>query len=133
MIRLQPNTPAQTFYASPFGARKFLAVFTNYLIEFKSQATSKTFRVVGDATSDNERYSIFAIDTSVDAPTSGDIVLDESGLYTFTIWGQNSTTNLDPTDAVVVGECEKGVMQIIGEDAWTIPTINIPNNVVYYE
>lgn len=133
MIRLQPETASQTIYVSPFQARKYLATFTNYLIEFKSQATSATFIVVLNVVSDNARYTQATIGTHRDTPLSGDIKITDTGLYTYRILGQNSSTNLDPTDTSVVGECEVGVLQVVGAKAWTIPTISIPNNVVYYE
>jgi hypothetical protein len=120
-------------YVTPFQARKYLTTFTNYLIQFKSQATSKTFISILRITADNARYTKATIGTNIDQATSGNIKITESGLYTYTIWGQNSTTNLDPADDSVVGECEVGVLQVIGAEAWTIPVISIPNNVVYYE
>ena len=133
MIRLQPDTANQTIYVSPFQARKYLATFTNYLIEFKSQSTSESFVVVLNVVSDNARYTKATIGTNANTPLTGDIKITDTGLYTYTIWGQNSSTNLTPTDASVVGECEVGVLQVIGDEAWTIPVISIPNNVVYYE
>ena len=133
MIRLQPDTASQTIYVSPFQARKYLATFTNYLIEFTSQATSEKFIVVLDVVKDNARYTTATIGTHNNSPITGDIKMTDTGFYTYRILGQNSGSNLDPTDASVVGECEVGVLQIIGEEAWTIPTISIPNNVVYYE
>lgn len=133
MIRLQPDTASQTIYVSPFQARKYLATFTNYLIEFTSQATSETFIVVLDVVKDNARYTIATIGTHNNSPITGDIKITDTGFYTYRILGQNSGSNLDPTDASVVGECEVGVLQIIGAEAWDIPDISIPNNVVYYE
>tara|TARA_B110000285_G_C14956820_1_gene529626 strand:+ start:45 stop:446 length:402 start_codon:yes stop_codon:yes gene_type:complete len=133
MIRLQPDTASQTIYVSPFQARKYLATFTNYLIEFKSQATSENFLVILNVVSDNARYTKATVGTHLKSPLTGDIKITDTGLYTYRILGQNSSTNLDPTDASVVGECEVGVLQIIGAEAWTIPAITIPNNVVYYE
>lgn len=123
----------QEFYVTPFSARKFLATFTYYLFEIQSQATSEKFYMIGNPLNDNERFSRFLIDTSINDATNGDIILSQSGLYTYTIFGQTSDTNLNPLDASVVGECEKGILQIIGESAWTIPDIVIPDNVVYYE
>ncbi len=133
MIRLQPDTASQTIYVSPFQARKYLATFTNYLIEFTSQATSQKFIVVLDVVKDNARYTIATIGTHNNSPITGDIKITDTGFYTYRILGQNSGSNLDPTGASVVGECEVGVLQIIGAEAWDIPDISIPNNVVYYE
>ena len=133
MIRLQPDTASQTFYVSPFEARKYLSTFTHYLIEFKSMATEEVFRVIGNILLDNERYTSFDINTSLNDVLNGDVKITESGLYIFKIYGQNSSVNLNPTDISVVGEVEKGTLQIVGEDAWDIPEISIPKNVVYYE
>ena len=133
MIRLTIKTKDQTIFVSPFQARKYLATFTNYLMEFKSQATSETFILILDVVNDNARYTECNVGTLVNLPLLSSVPMKESGFYTYTIWGQNSTTNLDPLDAVVVGECEVGTMQIIGSDAWEIPVITIPDNVVYYE
>ena len=65
--------------------------------------------------------------------TSGKAMGSDTGFYNYTIYGQNSISNLDPLNGSVVGKCEVGVMQIKGADAWSVPTISIPNNVVYYE
>jgi hypothetical protein len=61
------------------------------------------------------------------------VLITESGLYTYKIWGQNSPTNLDPADASVVGICEVGPCRVSDEPAWTIPAVSIPDNVIYYE
>jgi len=133
MIRLQPDTASQTIYVSPFQARKYLATFTNYLIEFKNQATSEVFILVLDVVIDNSRYTTATIGTHNNSPITGDIKMTDTGFYTYRILGQNSGSNLDPNSGFVVGECEVGMLQIIGADAWKIPVISIPNNVVYYE
>jgi hypothetical protein len=133
MIRLQPDTASQTLYVSPFQARKYLATFTKYLVEFKSMATSETYIIILRVAADNARYTQAEMGTHTDLAVSGNIKITDTGFYTYTIWGQNSSSNLDPTDASVVGECQQGIVQIIGADAWTIPSITIPNNVVYYE
>ena len=133
MIILQPDTALQTIYVSPFQARKYLRTFTHYLMEFKSQSTSATYRVILKVINDNNRYTSATIGTHQNSPVSGDIKITDSGFYTFSIFGQNSAFNLNPLDASVVGECEVGVLQISGEEAWQIPVISIPNNVVYYE
>jgi len=133
MIRLQPNTAAQTLYVSPFQARKYLTTFTKYLVEFKGMATSKTFRLILNTTADNSRFTSATIGTNTDDAVNGSIKIEDSGFYTFTIYGQTSSSNLDPTDSSVVGFCQRGIMQIVGDEAWTIPSITIPDNVVYYE
>ena len=120
-------------YLTPFQARKYLTSFTKYLMEIKSMATSKTYTITLNVSADNARYTLATIGTNVDDATGGNIKIEETGLYTFTIYGQNSVSNLDPTNASVVGECQQGLVQIIGAEAWTTPVVTIPNNIVYYE
>lgn len=96
-------------------------------------ANNETYTIILRVDSDNDRYTKAEMGTHTDLATSGNIKITDTGFFTYTIWGQNSTSNLDPSDASVVGMCERGIMQIIGADAWTIPSIDVPDNVVYYE
>lgn len=133
MIHLAPNTAQQIAYLTPFEARKFLPAFTNYLMVITSQATDETVACVLSVLVDNERYTKIGIATNDTAPEDGEVLLTESGLYTYEVYGQNSVTNTDPTDASVVGLCEIGTMKLSDEAAWTIPSVTIPDNVIYYE
>ncbi len=133
MIHLRPNVASNRVYVTPFEARKFLPKFTQYLFILKNQATEEEHACILNLTQDNERYTYTIIGTNADDPTNGDMLIEESGLYTYTIYGQTSTPNLDPTDASVVGMCEVGSCKVSDEAAWTIPTVTIPDNVIYYE
>jgi hypothetical protein len=133
MVHLAANTSPQTAYFSPFQARKFLADFSDYLVVITSSATSKTYACILNVVADNARYTSASLPTDSDDPTNGSLLLTDSGLYSYTIYGQNSSTNLDPKDAVVVGICESGMLRVTAEDAWDIPSVTIPNNVIYYE
>ena len=57
----------------------------------------------------------------------------DSGMYTYKIYGQNSSINLDPSDSSVVGVCERGMARVTAEAHWTTPSISIPDNVIYYQ
>lgn len=131
MIHLSPNAASNTVNVTPFEARKFLASFTHYLFELTNNATEEKHYFVPVLTYDNERYTQFDLPTNSD--TTNSVLLTESGLYTYKVWGQNSSTNLDPTDASVVGVCEVGPCRVSDEPAWTIPNVDIPDNVIYYE
>ena len=131
MIHLLPNSATNTVNVTPFEARKFLSAFTNYLLELTNQATQEKHYAVPVLTYDNERYTQFDLPTNSD--TLNAVLITESGLYTYKIWGQNSATNLDPADASVVGICEVGPCRVSDEPAWTIPAVSIPDNVIYYE
>ena len=133
MIHLQPNVASNRVYVTPFEARKFMGKFTHYLMILKNNATEEEYALVLNVNVDNERYTETLVATNNDSPTNGRILLKESGLYTYTIYGQTNGTNLDPTDAVVVGVCEIGSCKVSDEAAWTIPTVTIPDNVIYYE
>lgn len=133
MIHLAPNTAQQYAYLTPFEARKFLPAFTHYLMVITSQATNETVACILSVLVDNERYTKIGISTNDTAPEDGEVLLTESGLYTYEVYGQNSETNTDPTDASVVGLCEIGTMKLSDEAAWTIPSVTIPDNVIYYE
>lgn len=131
MIHLLPNSATNTVNVTPFEARKFLSAFTNYLLELTNQATQEKHYAVPVLTYDNERYTQFDLPTNSD--TLNAVLITESGLYTYKIWGQNSAANLDPADASVVGICEVGPCRVSDEPAWTIPAVSIPDNVIYYE
>lgn len=131
MIHLSPNTASNLVNVTPFESRKFLPSFTHYLLELTNQATQEKHYAVPVLSYDNERYTQFELDTNAD--TTNGVLITESGLFTYKIWGQNSATNLDPDDALVVGVCEIGPCKVSDEPAWTIPNVSIPDNVIYYE
>ena len=131
MIHLSPNTASNTVNVTPFESRKFLSAFTYYLLQLTNEATDEKHYAVPVLSYDNERYTQFDLPTNSD--TLNAVLITESGLYTYKIWGQNSSTNLDPTDASVVGICEVGSCKVSDEPAWTIPAVTIPDNVIYYE
>lgn len=134
MITLLPNLDNQTAWISPYQSRKFLPTFTHYLVVITSMATNEEYIVIGQTPIDNERLTKLIIGTATSDATRGKIPITETGMHTYRIYGQNSTTNLDPTNVThVVGEVEQGICIIEGTKAWDIPSINVPDNVVYYE
>lgn len=110
-----------------------MPTFTRYLLVLTNDATKDTTSCILNVEVDNERYTRAALPTDNPDPVNGEVLLKESGLYTYAIYGQTSETNLDPTDASVVGVCETGVLRVTAEAAWNIPDVNIPDNVIYYE
>ncbi len=131
MIHLSPNTASNTVNVTPFESRKFLSAFTYYLLELTNEATEEKHYAVPVLSYDNERYTQFDLPTNSD--TLNAVLITESGLYTYKIWGQNSSTNLDPTDAMVVGICDVVSGKVSDDPAWNIPAVTIPDNVIYYE
>jgi len=134
MIHLNPKSASpQSIYLTLSEMRKDFAAFTDYLVLFQSMASKEDFYFIGYVNTDNARYTALQVYTSEDNPTSGRIFLTESGLYTYKVWGQNSSTNLDPTDTEVVGLLEQGTLNVSGAIGYTIPEITIPDNYIYYE
>jgi len=141
MIHLTPNVNSQqTFSVSPHQQRKYMpafgysqAIFTNYLVIFKELATGEEFAVKPVVGTDNERETKMTIVTSVDIPLLGAVLIKNSGLYTYTIWSMSDDDSLNPTVTTARGILETGTARFAAEDAWTTPTISIPDNVVYYE
>tara|TARA_R110000824_G_scaffold70983_1_gene181924 strand:- start:295 stop:699 length:405 start_codon:yes stop_codon:yes gene_type:complete len=134
MIHLNPNSATeQTIYLTLQEMKKDFDAFTNYLVLFQSMASREDYYFIGDVATDNARYTALSIFTNVEDPTNGNILLEESGQYFYKVWGQNSTTNLDPTDAVVVALIEEGTLDVTGAVGYNIPTINVPDNVIYYQ
>lgn len=134
MIHLNPNSASpQSIYLTLSEMRKDFIEFTDYLVLFQSMASKEDFYLIGYVDTDNARYTTLQVYTNEDNPTSGRILLTESGLYTYKVWGQNSSTNLDPTDTEVVGLLEQGTLNVAGRTGYTIPDITIPDNVIYYQ
>ncbi len=141
MIHLTPNKAGtQTFSVSPHQQRKYLPMpnyingtFTNYLVIFEELATGEEFAVLPSINTDNERETKMTIATSVDLPLFGAVLIKNSGLYTYTIWAMQTDDNLIPDTQNALGIVETGTARFAAEDAWTTPTISIPDNVVYYE
>jgi hypothetical protein len=134
MIHLNPNSATeQTIYLTLQEMKKDFDAFANYLLEFQSMASRKSHFFIGNVETDNARYTALTIYTDEDDPTEGRILLEESGMYFYRVWGQNSTTNLDPTDASVVALIEEGTLDVTGAIGYDIPTINVPDNVIYYQ
>ena len=73
-----------------------------------------TYAFIGNVSTDNARYTAFDIDTNDDDAENGNILIPVTvnGYFDYIIYGQNSATNLDPLDATVVGELERGYVFI---------------------
>lgn len=115
MIRLAPNTAGQKIYTTAYQGRILLdESFSNYLILFYRGMGDTEYAFIGSVDSDNTRYTSFDIDTNSDDAVNGNILIPDAvnGYFHYIIYGQNSATNLDPMDATVVGEVERGLTYI---------------------
>ena len=134
MITLAPNSSEEQFiYLTLQEAKKDFDAFDDYLVIFTNVASQDTLSMIGNVVTDNARYTKLSVYTNQPLAISGRILLTEPGQYSYVVYGQNSTTNLDPTDAVVVGLIERGTLTVTGETGYDIPSISIPDNVIYYQ
>lgn len=107
MIKLQPDTANQTAYFTLDEGRQYYAdTFTHYLLIIKREENSafgQDLAQVPTIVEDNARYTQLTLTT---------VGLDSGGFYEYKVYGQNSSSNLDPTDEVVVGLVERGTVLI---------------------
>ena len=129
MIQLLPNTAAQVIYMTLKEKVKDLPTFANYLIEFKSQQSQATFRIIANVNTENVRYTKIDIGTDTDDAINGSIQIVNTGFFGYTVYAQNSETNLDP-----VGTAEIGLAQVLTQEAfYNLQGGTVPANVIYYE
>lgn len=107
-----------------------------YLFEFESNQTKeKYYTVLTDISTNISRYNEFnLIENKVEDPVNGQILLGSAGYYNYKVYEQLSSTNLDPTNIVVVGVVEEGKMKLIDtsyEPSFTQHTVSPTTNVVY--
>ena len=133
MNYLQTNTANQTLlFSLKEGSLLFDTTYTDYLLVIQNEVTLQTFYVIPIQISENDRVTTLAISTNDDDPTNGSILVVDGTRYNFIIYGQNSDTNLDPTNAVVVGEIKRGFIQFETlVNYFDQPNIIIPSDIQY--
>ena len=133
MNYLQTNTANQTLlFSLKEGSLLFDTTYTNYLLVIQNEVTLELFYVIPIQISENDRVTTLAISTNDDDPTNGSILVVDGTRYNFIIYGQNSDTNLDPTNAVVVGEIKRGFIQMDTlVNYFDQPNIIIPSDIQY--
>ncbi len=132
MNYLQTNTASQTLLLSLEEGVLLLPSFTNYLLILQNEITLKLFAVIPSVIDTNERITTLSISTDVDDAVNGSILITDGGRYNYIIYGQNSNSNLDPTDADVVGEIKRGYIEFTTlTQYFDQPTLTIPNDIEY--
>ncbi len=113
MIYLNPNTTDQRFVVTLKEKWKdFDDNPDSYLLELRNVLNSEIYYVIPIVLTDNDRYTQLRIETDNDDPENGEIELLETGEYSYTIYGQIGTTNLDPDDTDVIGVYEVGTCRV---------------------
>jgi hypothetical protein len=127
MIYLNTNTANQQVYLSLDEARQYYSTaFTHYLIILTHEENSTTGNDLAQvATIVNETVRV----TQLTISTVG---LTLAGRYRYEVYGQNSSSNTNPTDAAVVGIVERGYAVLNDNTTWfDVPINTIPNDIIY--
>jgi magnesium-transporting ATPase (P-type) len=127
MIYLNTNTANQQVYLSLDEARQYYSTaFTHYLIILTHEENSTTGNDLAQvATIVNETVRV----TQLTISTVG---LTLAGRYRYVVYGQNSSSNTNPTNAAVVGIVERGYAVLNDNTSWfDVPINTIPNDIIY--
>lgn len=134
MVYLLKNTAAQLLYLQIQEGELLLSNFyTDYLLELTNEQTLEKLYCIPILVASNERYTTIEISTNANNPTAGSLLINYPARFSYRVFGQNSSTNLDPTDNVVVGVIEKGylIMQDLTTPYFTDPNLTIPSDIAY--
>jgi hypothetical protein len=127
MIYLLTNVASQDVFLSLDEARQYYSTpFTHYLMIITHEENS----VVGDMKAQvpnvlNENVRI----TQLQVSTVG---LTLPGRYRYEVYGQNSSTNIDPENAAVVGMLERGYVVLTNNNQYfDVANTTINNDIIY--
>jgi len=105
------------------GRAYFNVAFTHYLLVMTYEMTGEQLAQVVTVINENERVTKIRLTT---------VGLVDAGRYHYEVYGQNSSSNIDPTNASVVGLIEKGLMILQdGTIYFDVSTPTIPVDVIY--
>jgi hypothetical protein len=124
MVYLNTNTANQYAWLSLDEGRAYFNVaFTHYLLVMTYEMTGEQLAQVVTVINENERVTKIRLTT---------VGLVDAGRYHYEVYGQNSSSNIDPTNASVVGLIEKGLMILQdGTIFFDVSSPTIPVDVIY--
>jgi hypothetical protein len=124
MIYLLTDTANQTTYLTLNEGRSYYATtFTDYLLVLTYEMTGETLGQVVAVIEENERITTIELTTET---------LVNAGRYRYEVYGQNSNSNTNPTDASVVGLVEKGIIELTKSvNYYDISNPTIPVDYIY--
>ena len=134
MIYLLKNTAAQLLYLTLKEGELLLAnTYTNYLLELTNEQTLEKLYAIPTQIAQNDRYTTIQIGTNANTPLAASLLINYPARFSYIVYGQNSSTNLDPTNAVVEGVIEKGylIVEDITTPRFTEPNLTIDNDIAY--
>jgi len=134
MIYLLKNTAAQLLYLSLKEGELLLAnTYTDYLLELTNEQTLEKLYAIPTQIAQNDRYTTIEIGTNANVPLSASLLINYPARFSYVVYGQNSSTNLDPTDAVVEGVIQMGylIVEDLTTPRFTEPNLTIDSDIAY--
>jgi len=134
MIYLLKNTAAQLLYLTLKEGELLLAnPYTHYLLELTNEQTLQKLYAIPTKIAENDRYTTIQIGTNANTPTAASLLINYPARFSYIVYGQNSSTNLDSTNAAVEGVIEKGylIVEDITTPRFTEPNLTIDNDIAY--
>jgi hypothetical protein len=134
MIYLLKNTAAQLLYLTLKQGELLLSnTYTHYLLELTNEQTLQKLYAIPTKIAENDRYTTIQIGTNANTPTAASLLINYPARFSYIVYGQNSSTNLDPTNAAVEGVIEKGylIVEDITTPRFTEPNLTIDNDITY--
>jgi len=134
MIYLLKNTAAQLLYLSLKEGELLLAnPYTHYLLELTNEQTLEKLYAIPIQIAQNNRYTTIQIGTNANTPTAASLLINYPARFSYVVYGQNSSTNLDPTDAVVEGVIQIGylIVEDLTTPRFTEPNLTIDSDIAY--
>ncbi len=134
MIYLLKNTAAQLLYLSLKEGELLLAnTYTHYLLELTNEQTLEKLYAIPTQIAQNDRYTTIEIGTNANTPTAASLLINYPARFSYVVYGQNSSTNLDPTDAVVEGVIQMGylIVEDLTTPRFTEPNLTIDSDIAY--
>ena len=124
MVYLNTNTANQYAWLSLDEGRAYFNVaFTHYLLVMTYEMTGEQLAQVVEVINENERVTKIRLTT---------VGLVDAGRYHYEVYGQNSDSNIDPTNAAVLGLIEKSLMILQdGTIFFDVSSPTIPVDVIY--
>jgi hypothetical protein len=134
MIYLLKNTAAQLLYLTLKQGELLLSnTYTHYLLELTNEQTLQKLYAIPTKIAENDRYTTIRIGTNANTPTAASLLINYPARFSYIVYGQNSSTNLDPTNAAVEGVIEKGylIVEDVTTPRYTEPNLTIDNDITY--
>jgi len=134
MIYLLKNTAAQLLYLTLKEGELLLAnTYTHYLLELTNEQTLEKLYAIPTQIAQNDRYTTIQIGTNANTPLAASLLINYPARFSYIVYGQNSSTNLDPTNAVVEGVIERGylIVEDITTPRFTEPNLTIDSDIAY--